>query len=109
MILPKDRALISEKESEHYIIHLYRKAKTLITITRWRGVGYVSMLVSLDFESDEEVYHDSSSATSSWDLNVNISDIFESLSVNMVSTRHLEDDGEDSFESKELIQLDSDL
>jgi len=34
MILPKDRALISVKESEHYFVHLYRKAKTPITITR---------------------------------------------------------------------------
>ena len=62
------------------------------------------MPVSSDSQSEEEVHHDSSLATSSWDSNVSIGDIFESLSVNMVSTSHFEDDGVDAFESKELIQ-----
>jgi len=34
MILPRNQALISTKENEHYIIHLYRKAKTPITTIR---------------------------------------------------------------------------
>jgi len=33
MILQKDQTLILAKKSEHYFIHLYQKAKTLITIT----------------------------------------------------------------------------
>jgi len=37
MILPKDQALVSAKESKHYFIHLYQKAKTPITITRPEG------------------------------------------------------------------------
>jgi len=41
-----------------------------------RGLGYVSTPVSSDSESEEEVYDDSSSATSSWDSDVSISDIF---------------------------------
>ena len=68
-----------------------------------RGLDYVFTLVSSDFESEEEVYHDSSSAISSWDSDVSISVIFESISVNMVLASHLEDDGEDIIESEELI------
>ena len=33
MNLPKDQVLISAKESEHYCIHLYRKAKAPTIIT----------------------------------------------------------------------------
>ena len=73
-----------------------------------RGLSYVSISVSSDSESEEEVYHDSSSATSSWDSDVSIGDIFGSLSVNLVSTSHLEDDREDTFKYEELIQSDSD-
>jgi len=43
-----------------------------------------------------------------WDSDVSISDIFRSLSVNMVSASYLEDDGEDTFEPEELIQSNSD-
>jgi len=56
-----------------------------------------------DPKSEEEVYHDGSSATSSWDSNISIGDIFKNLLVNMVSISHLEDDGEDSFKFEELI------
>jgi len=56
------------------------------------------MPVSSDSESEEEVYHDSSSATSSWDSNISISVFFESLLVNMILASHLEDDGEDIIE-----------
>ena len=73
-----------------------------------RGLGYVSTPFSSNFRSEEEVYHDSSSATSSWDSDVSVSVIFESLSVNMVSASHLEDDEEDTFKSEELIQSNSD-
>jgi len=73
-----------------------------------RGLGYVSTPVSLDPESEKEVYLDSSSATSSWHSNVSIGDIFESFSVNMVSTSHVEDDREDTFKFEELIQSDTD-
>ena len=72
-----------------------------------RGLGYVSTPVSLDPEF-EEVYHDSTSATSSWDSDISVDDIFKSLSVNMVSTNHLTDVREDTFKSEELIQSDSD-
>ena len=73
-----------------------------------RRLGYVNTPVSSDPKSDKEVYHDSLSATSSWDSDVNVSNIFESLSVNMVSASHLEDDREDIFKPEELIQSDSD-
>jgi len=52
--------------------------------------------ISSDSESEEEVYHDSST-TSSWGSDISTGDIFGSLSVNMVLTSHLEDDGEDTF------------
>jgi len=73
-----------------------------------RGLGYVTTSVSSDSESAKEVYHDSSSVTSSWDSDVSIGDIFGSLSVNMASTNHLKDEEEDTFESKEFIQSDFD-
>ena len=66
------------------------------------------MPVSSEFESEEEVYHVSSSTTSSWDSDVSSGDIFGSFSVNMVSTSHLEDDGENTLKSEELIQSYSD-
>jgi len=43
-----------------------------------------------------------------WDLDVSVGNIFKSLSVNMVATSHMEEDKEDTFESKGLIQSDSD-
>ena len=67
------------------------------------------MPVSSDPESEEEVNHGSSSVTSSWDLDIRVGDIFKSLSVNMVSFNHLEDDREDTFKAKELVQSDSNL
>ena len=73
-----------------------------------RGLGYVSTPVSSDSKSEEEVHLDSSSATSPWDSDISVGFIFESLSVNMVSINHLEDDREDTFKSEELIQSDSD-
>jgi len=73
-----------------------------------RALGYVSTPVSLDSESEEKVYHDSSSATSLWDSDISVNDIFGSLEVNLVSTSHLEDDREDTFKSEELIKSDSD-
>ena len=73
-----------------------------------REPGYVSTQVSSDYESEEEVYHDSSLPTSSRDLDISVGDIFGSLSVNMISTNHLEDDREDTFKSEELIQSDYD-
>ena len=107
MIFLKDWALISAKESEHYSVHLYQKAKTPITLTRPKGLGYVSTLVSLDPEPEEEVYRDNLSAISSWNSDISVGNIFKSLSVNMVSSSHLEDDRENTFKSKELIQSDS--
>jgi len=65
------------------------------------------MPVPSDPESEKEVYHDSSSATSSWDSDVSIDDIFRSLSMNMISANHLKDDGKDTFDPKELSQSNS--
>jgi len=73
-----------------------------------RGLDYVSTPVSSDPESEEEVYHDSSSAISSWDSDVKVGDIFKSFSDNKVSASHFEDDGEDTLEHEELIQSDYD-
>ena len=73
-----------------------------------RGLDYVSTPVSSDFESEEEVDNDCSSITSSCDWDVSVGVIFESLSVNMISTSHLEKNEEDIIESEELIQSDFD-
>ena len=63
----------------------------------------MSSLVLSDPKSEEEVYHDRSSATSSWDSDVSVIAIFKSLSVNMVSASHLENKDDDAVESEEMI------
>ena len=60
------------------------------------------MPIPSDFESEESLYYDHSSGTSSWESNVSIDTIFRNLLVNMVSTSHLED------EDEEMIQSDTD-
>jgi len=67
-----------------------------------RGLGYVSTPIPSASESEESLYHNYSSGTSSWESNVSVGNLFEELSVNMVSTSHLED-GDD-----EMIQSDTD-
>jgi len=46
-------------------------------------------------ESEKLLYHDHSSDTSSWESDVSVDNIFEGLSVNMVSTSPLKDEDED--------------
>ena len=53
-------------------------------------------------ESEESLCHNYSSGTSSWESDVSVGNIFRELSVNMVSTNHLEDKDE------EMIQSDTD-
>ena len=108
MILPKEQALNFGKGKQALIRPFVPKGKDpdYYHKTR-RGLGYVSMLISSDSES-EEVYHDNSSTTSSWDSDVSVRGIFESLWVNMILASHLEDDEEDTFKSEELIHSDSD-
>ena len=48
-----------------------------------------------------KTHHDHSSGTSSWESDVSIRAICKSLSVNMISTIHLED--EDIDEAEEMI------
>ena len=67
-----------------------------------RGLGYVSTPVPSASDSRESSGHDYSSGTSSWESDVSIGNIFRELSVNMVSTSHLED------EDEEMIQSDTD-
>ena len=96
----RNQALISAKEmSTTSLISVERQRPNYYHKTR-RGLSYVTILVSSDPESEKLVYHDSSSATSSWDSDVSVGDIFKSHSVNMVSTSHLEDDGEGTLNLK---------
>ena len=67
-----------------------------------RGLGYVSTPITSASESEESLYHNHSSGTSSWESDVSIGNIFKELSVNIVSTSHLEDGDE------EMIQSDTD-
>ena len=67
-----------------------------------RGLGYVSNPIPSVSESEESLYHDYSSGTSSWDSDVSIGNLFGELSVYMVSASQLEDRGE------EMIQPDTD-
>jgi len=59
------------------------------------GLGYVSTLIPSASEFEESLYHNYSSGTSSWESDVSIGNIFRELSVNMVSTSHLEDGDEE--------------
>jgi len=63
----------------------------------------VSTPVSSDSEPEQWVSHDHSSETLSLGSDVNISAIFKSLSVNMISNNHLEH--EDKDKTEEMIQL----
>ena len=59
-----------------------------------RGLGYVSTPISS--ESEESLYHNYSSGTSSWESDVSIGNLFRELLVNVDSTSHLED-GDDEM------------
>lgn len=48
-------------------------------------------------DSDELVYHDYSSNTSSWSSDASVGAVFRALSVNMVLTNHLEEDEDDGL------------
>jgi len=63
----------------------------------------MSTLIPLSNESEESLYHDHLSGKSSWQSDISVEAIFKDLSVNMVSTSHLEDEDED----EEMIQLDT--
>jgi len=56
-----------------------------------RGLGYVSTPIPSAAESEESLYHNHSSGTSSWELGVSVGNLFRELSANIVSTSHLED------------------
>ena len=56
-----------------------------------RGLGYMSTHISSASESEESLYHNHSSGITSWESDVSVGNIFRELSVNMVSTSHLED------------------
>ena len=59
-----------------------------------RGLGYVSTPIPSASESEESLYLNHSSDTSSWESGVSVGNIFKDLSVNMVSTSHLKMDEE---------------
>ena len=79
------------------------KGKTPSYYHRTRGgFGYVATPIPSASKSEGSLCHNHSSGTSSWESDVSVGNIFEELSVNMVSTSHLEDIDE------EMIQSDTD-
>jgi len=64
-----------------------------------RGLGYMSTPIPLTSESKELLYHNYSSGTSSWESDISVGNIFGELSVNMISTSHLENGDEEMFQS----------
>ena len=54
-----------------------------------RGLGYVSTPIPSASESEEVLYHNYSSGTSSWESDVSVGNLFGELSVYMVSASHL--------------------
>jgi len=85
------------------IFYLKRECPNYYHQTR-RGLGYVPTPIPLGSESKESLYHDQSSGTLSWELDISVGTIFEDFSMNMVSTSHLKDENED----EEMIQSDTD-
>ena len=76
------------------------KGKTLDYYHRTRrGLGYVSTSIPSASESEESLYHNHSSGMSSWESDVSVGNLFRELSVNMVSTSHLEDGDEEMVQS----------
>ena len=63
---------------------------------------YVSPPMLSASGSEELLYHNYSSGTSSWESYVSVGNLFGELSVYMVSASHLED------RDKEMIQSDTD-
>ena len=64
-----------------------------------RGLGYVSASILSASESEESLYHNHSSGTSSWESDVSVGNLFREFSVNMVSISHLEDGDEETIQS----------
>jgi len=64
-----------------------------------RGLSYVATPILSASESEELLYHNHSSGTSLWELDVSVGDIFKDFSVNMVSTSHPEDGDEVMIQS----------
>ena len=72
-----------------------------------RQLGYVFTPVSSDSEPEKWVRYDHSLGTLSWESDVSVGALFKNLSVNMVSTSHMED--KDKDEAEEMIQSDADF
>jgi len=70
-------------------------------------LGYVFTPVSSDSEPEKWVRYDHSLGTSSLESDVSVGTLFKNLSVNMVSTSHMED--KDKDEAEEMIQSDADF
>ena len=56
-----------------------------------RGLGYVSTPIPSASESEKLLCHNYSFGTSSWESDFSVGNLFEELSVYMVSASHLED------------------
>jgi len=67
-----------------------------------KGLSYVSTPILSASESEESLYHNYSSGTSSWESDVSVGNLFGELSVNMITISHLEDGDE------KIIQSDTD-
>jgi len=59
----------------------------------------VSTPIPSGSEFEESLYHNQWSGTSSWESDISVNTIIEDLSVNMVSTSHMEDEDD----NKEMI------
>ena len=91
--------LTSAKKEEHYYNLSFRKGKPLIIIIELAGVWAMCQLHFRQSESEESLYHNHSSGTSSWESDVSVGNLFREFSVNMVSTSHLEGGDEETIQS----------
>ena len=69
------------KKEEHCFDSLFQKGKPLIIIIKLtKGLGYVSTPISSASESEEPLYYDHSSGSSSWESDVSVGNIFKEIS-----------------------------
>ena len=100
MILPTNRALIWAKESEYYSVHLYQKSKAPITITRPEKESVMYLCHSRQILNLKKKSIITTHQQHIRETQMSAGVIFKSLSVNMVSSSHLEDDEKDIIDLK---------
>ena len=87
------------KKEEHYFDLSFRKGSPWLLPSNSQGFGLYVNSNSVSLWVWKSLYHNHSSGASSWESDISVGNLFEELSVNMVSTSHLEDGDEETIQS----------